>query len=94
MGDGSKPSYVRGREGGMQGGNLGRIEVGTCPRFADLAACSGPVRLASAARRTKAVNGDRAVGFRVILTTGLAVLYLAGCLAALSLLAGIWGYSF
>jgi hypothetical protein len=28
--------------------------------------------------------------FRVILTTGLAALYLAGCLVALSLLAGIW----
>ena len=31
------------------------------------------------------------MGFRVILTTGLAALYLAGCLAALSLLASIWG---
>ena len=28
--------------------------------------------------------------FRVILTTGLAALYLGGCLAALSLLAGMW----
>ncbi len=31
------------------------------------------------------------MGFRVILTTGLAALCLAGCLAALSLLAGMWG---
>ena len=33
------------------------------------------------------------MGFRVILTTALATLYLAGCLAALALLAGIWGAS-
>jgi hypothetical protein len=33
------------------------------------------------------------MGFRVILTTGLAALYLAGCLAALSLLAGMWSSS-
>ncbi len=31
------------------------------------------------------------MGFRVIVTTGLATLYLAGCLAALSLLASMWG---
>jgi hypothetical protein len=36
---------------------------------------------------------NRSPGFRVILTTGLAALYLAGCLAALSLLFGIWGLS-
>ena len=30
---------------------------------------------------------------RVIVTTGLAALYLAGCLAALALLAGIWGHA-
>ena len=30
------------------------------------------------------------MNLRVIVTTSLAVLYLAGCLAALSLLAGIW----
>jgi hypothetical protein len=30
------------------------------------------------------------MGFRVIVTTGLATLYLAGCLAALALLAGMW----
>ena len=28
---------------------------------------------------------------RVIVTTGLATLYLAGCLAALSLLISMWG---
>jgi hypothetical protein len=33
------------------------------------------------------------MGLRVILTTGLATLYLAGCLAALMLLASIWGAS-
>ena len=33
------------------------------------------------------------MGFRVILTTGLAALYLAGCLAALSLLLSMWGHS-
>ena len=31
------------------------------------------------------------MGFRVIVTTGLAMLYLAGCLAALCLLASMWG---
>jgi hypothetical protein len=31
--------------------------------------------------------------FRVILTTGLAALYLAGCLAALSLLVGMWDHA-
>ena len=31
------------------------------------------------------------MGFRVILTAGLAVLYLAGCLAALALITSIWG---
>ena len=31
------------------------------------------------------------MGFRVMVTTGLAILYLAGCLAALSLLIRIWG---
>jgi hypothetical protein len=30
------------------------------------------------------------MGFRVILTTGLATLYVAGCLAALSLLVNMW----
>ena len=30
------------------------------------------------------------MGFRVIVTTGLATLYLAGCLAALSLLVKMW----
>lgn len=33
------------------------------------------------------------MGFRVIVMTGLAILYLVGCLAALSLLAGIWGHA-
>jgi hypothetical protein len=33
------------------------------------------------------------MGFRVIVTTGLAALYLAGCLAALALLAGMWGHA-
>jgi hypothetical protein len=33
------------------------------------------------------------MGWRVIVTTGLATLYLAGCLAALSLLIGIWGHA-
>jgi hypothetical protein len=32
-------------------------------------------------------------GFRLILTTGLVALYLAGCLAALALLAQIWSPS-
>jgi hypothetical protein len=31
------------------------------------------------------------MGFRVIVTAGLAVLYLAGCLAALALLISMWG---
>ena len=31
------------------------------------------------------------MGLRVIVMAGLAALYLAGCLAALALLAGIWG---
>ena len=30
------------------------------------------------------------MGFRVMLTTGLATLYLLGCLAALSLVVSIW----
>jgi hypothetical protein len=30
------------------------------------------------------------MGSRVIVTAGLVLLYLAGCLAALALLAGIW----
>ena len=34
------------------------------------------------------------MGFRVIVTTGLATLYLAGCLAALSLIIGMWSASF
>ena len=38
--------------------------------------------------RTEAV-----MGFRVIVTTGLATLYLAGCLAALSLLLSMWSPS-
>ena len=33
---------------------------------------------------------DSAMGFRVIVSTGLAALYLAGCLAALSLLLSMW----
>jgi hypothetical protein len=36
------------------------------------------------------VERDTTMGFRVIVTTGLATLYLAGCLAALSLLLSIW----
>jgi hypothetical protein len=32
-------------------------------------------------------------GFRVLLTTGLVALYLAGSLAALALLARLWGSS-
>ena len=31
------------------------------------------------------------MGFRVIVTAGLAALYLAGCLAALALLVSMWG---
>lgn len=31
------------------------------------------------------------MGFRVIMTTGLATLYILGCLAALTLLARMWG---
>ena len=33
------------------------------------------------------------MGFRVIVTTGLAALYLAGCLAALALLLRMWSSS-
>ena len=33
------------------------------------------------------------MGFRVIVTTGLATLYVAGCLAALSLLLSMWSPS-
>jgi hypothetical protein len=33
------------------------------------------------------------MGFRAIVTTGLAALYLAGCLAALSLLVSLWNPS-
>jgi len=33
------------------------------------------------------------MGFRVIVTTGLATLYVAGCLAALFLLISMWGLS-
>ena len=33
------------------------------------------------------------MGFRVILTTGLATLYLAGCVAALSLIFAMWSPS-
>ena len=33
------------------------------------------------------------MGFRVVLTTGLATLYLAGCLAALSLIVAMWSPS-
>ena len=33
------------------------------------------------------------MGFRVIVTTGLATLYIAGCLAALSLILRLWGLS-
>jgi hypothetical protein len=42
------------------------------------------------ARTVPMVEGDTAMGFRVIVTTGLATLYLAGCLAALSLLVSLW----
>ena len=38
-------------------------------------------------------NGVGTMGFRVIVTTGLATLYLAGCLAALSLLFSMWSPS-
>jgi hypothetical protein len=34
------------------------------------------------------------MGLRLIMIAGLAVLYLAGCLAALRLLVGIWGRAF
>jgi hypothetical protein len=39
--------------------------------------------------------GERgtAMGFRVIVTTGLATLYVLGCLAALSLLLSMWSAS-
>ena len=42
--------------------------------------------------RDRRVNGRRGhgMGNRVIVTTGLATVYLAGCLAALSLVVGIW----
>ena len=33
------------------------------------------------------------MGFRVILTTGLAALYLAGCLAAVSFIFSMWSPS-
>ena len=33
------------------------------------------------------------MGFRVVVTTGLATLYLAGCLAALSLIFSMWSPS-
>ena len=36
------------------------------------------------------VERDTTMGFRVIVTTGLATLYVAGCLAALSLLLSMW----
>lgn len=40
------------------------------------------------------MNRERhSAGFRVILTAGLAALYLAGCLAALALIASLWGAS-
>ena len=38
----------------------------------------------------RAGERDTAMGFRVFVTTGLATLYLAGCLAALSLLLSLW----
>lgn len=38
-------------------------------------------------------NGETDMGFRVIVTTGLATLYLAGCLAALSLILSMWSPS-
>ena len=41
-------------------------------------------------RNAPEVERDSTMGFRVIVTTGLAELYLAGCLAALSLLFDIW----
>jgi hypothetical protein len=49
-----------------------------------------------AARSRSRCSAPRAVpgiSFRVILTTGLVALYLAGCLAALSLLLSIWSPS-
>ena len=54
---------------------------------------SGLAGLTASTALLQHVNGDCTVGFRVILTTGLATLYLAGCLAALSLLLSMWGYS-
>ena len=33
------------------------------------------------------------MGFRVIVTTGIAALYVVGCLAALLLLIGMWNAS-
>jgi hypothetical protein len=57
------------------------------------AANAGIARFAESARPLQHVNGDCTTGFRVILTTGLATLYLAGCLAALSLLLSMWGPS-
>ena len=33
------------------------------------------------------------MSFRVLMTTGLAALYVGGCLAALSLILAMWGYS-
>lgn len=38
-------------------------------------------------------NGDGTMGLRLIVTTGLAALYVAGCLAALALLLGMWSPS-
>jgi hypothetical protein len=39
------------------------------------------------------VDRRHPTGFRVILTAGLVALYLAGCLAALALLAQLWAPS-
>ena len=38
-------------------------------------------------------DGDGTMGCRVIVTTGLATIYLVGCLAALSLLFSMWSPS-
>ena len=54
---------------------------------------AGLARFTGSAAPLQHVNGDCTMGFRVILTTGLATLYLAGCLAALSLLLSMWGLS-
>jgi hypothetical protein len=44
-------------------------------------------------KRPAQVERDGTMGFRVIVTTGLATLYVAGCLAAISLILSMWSPS-